>query len=408
MVEIEKQSASDGGPNLHVVDKLRTLLDITKTISRSLDLEEVLNLVMDTLGSLLPYDAAGIYLMDGGEEHPFKSKALRGYQISFDLIEPRLKLGEGLIGTVAQTGNAIISPDVSKDTRYFRARERTKSEMVAPIISNDGVIGAFDLESDELNAYTDDDLEILRLLTSQVAIIIEKVRLHEEVVEKKRIQAQLDIARQVQLELLPAADPIVEGFDISAYVFPTEEVSGDYYDWVRIFEDQIGIVVADAVGKGIPAALLMAFLRASLRSGIQTGFAPHIALENVSKLLRESIEDNQFITAVYGILDATNGTFVFANAGHNPPLRVKGNGDYRYIPYGDLPLGMFAHQHYHQHFLRFEPGDVVVIYTDGVTEATNPGGEEYGQERLAKRVIEGIDLPARKMIDHIRKGLADD
>src|SRR5205809_1358249 len=96
---------------LSVVDKLRMLLDITKTISRSLDLEEVLNLVMDTLGSLLPYDAAGIYLMDGGEEHPFKSKALRGYQISFDLIEPRLKLGEGLIGTVAHTGNAIISPE---------------------------------------------------------------------------------------------------------------------------------------------------------------------------------------------------------------------------------------------------------------------------------------------------------
>ena len=162
----------------------------------------------------------------------------------------------------------------------FRS-ERTRSEMVAPIISNDRVIGAFDLESDRLNAYTEDDLEILRLLTSQVAIIIEKVRLHEEVVEKKRIEAQLDIARQVQLELLPASDPMIGGFDISAYVFPTEEVSGDYYDWVRISEDQIGVVVADAVGKGIPAALLMSFLRASLRSAIQTGFAPHIALANV-------------------------------------------------------------------------------------------------------------------------------
>jgi sigma-B regulation protein RsbU (phosphoserine phosphatase) len=393
--------------HLTTVDKLRMLLDITKTISRSLDLEEVLNLVMDTLGSLIPYDAAGIYLMDGGDEHPFKSKALRGYQISFELIEPRLKMGEGFLGTVAQTGNALISPDVSKDKRYFPARERTKSEMVAPIISNDRVIGAFDLESDRLNAYTEDDLEILRLLTSQVAIIIEKVRLHEEVVEKKRIQAQLDIARQVQLELLPAHDPHVEGFDISAYVFPTEEVSGDYYDWVRISEDQIGIVVADAVGKGIPAALLMAFLRASLRSGIQTGFAPHIALANVSKLLRESIEDNQFITGVYGILDATNGTFVFANAGHNPLLRIKASREYQYIPYGDMPLGMFDDLHYHQHFVRFEPGDVMVIYTDGITEAANPGGDEYGQERLAQRVLDGIELPARKLIDHIRKGIAD-
>src|SRR2546423_9279113 len=198
---------------LTIVDKLRMLLDITKTISRSLDLEEVLNLVMDTLGSVIPYDAAGIYLIEFSPEdknpYVFKSKAIRGYQISFDLIEPRLKMGEGFLGTVAQTGKPIISPDVSKDPRYFAARERTRSEMVAPIISNDRVIGAFDLESDSLNAYSDDDLSVLQLLTSQVAIIIEKVRLHEQVVEKKRLQAQLEVARQVQLELLPAEDPVV-------------------------------------------------------------------------------------------------------------------------------------------------------------------------------------------------------
>ena len=398
-------------PQLATVDKLRLLLDITKTISRSLDLDEVLNLVMDTLGSLIPYDAAGIYLIEfspeDGSPYVFKSKAIRGYQISFELIEPRLRMGEGFLGTVAQTGKAIISPDVSKDDRYFAARDLTRSEMVAPIISNDGVIGAFDLESDQLNAYTDDDLAVLQLLTSQVAIIIEKVRLHEQVVEKKRIQAQLEIARQVQLELLPAADPVVEGFDISAYVFPTEEVSGDYYDWVKVFDDQIGIVVADAVGKGIPAALLMSFLRASLRSCVQIGYAPHIAFSKVSSLLRDSIEDNKFITAIYGILDVTNRTFVFSNAGHNPPLLIKPDGEYRFVEYGDIALGMFDDLHYHQHFIRFEEKQVMVIYTDGITEAANPSGEEYGQDRLAKRVLDGIDLPAKKLIDHIRMGVAD-
>jgi serine phosphatase RsbU (regulator of sigma subunit) len=161
--------------------------------------------------------------------------------------------------------------------------------MVAPIISNDRVIGAFDLESDELNAYDEDDLAILQLLTSQVAIIIEKARLHESLVEKRRMQAQLEIARQVQLQLLPGRDPSLSGFDISAYVFPAEAVSGDYYDWVQSFPDQIGIVVADAVGKGMPAALLMSFLRASLRSGIQVGYASHTALSKVNNLLWESI-----------------------------------------------------------------------------------------------------------------------
>jgi len=405
----ENQEIIESNSQLKTVDKLRLLLDITKTISRSLDLEEVLNLVMDTLASLIPYDAAGIYLIEQGNDSPyiFKSKAIRGYEISFALIEPQLRLGEGFIGRVAQTGKPLISADVTKDPRYFSARERTRSEMVAPIISNDKVLGVFDLESDNLDAYSDDDLQLLQLLTSQVAIIIEKVHLHDQVVEKKRIEAQLEIARQVQLELLPDNDPQMENFDISAYVFPTEEVSGDYYDWVKIFDDQIGITVADAVGKGIPAALLMAFLRASLRAGMQVGYASHIALSKVNDLLWDSVEDNQFITAIYGMLDVTNRTFVFANAGHNPPVLVSPNGEYRFVEYGDTPLGMFREARYHQHFIRFERGQVLVIYTDGITEATNSKDEEFGQDRLAKSILEGIDLPAKKLIDHIRKDVAD-
>jgi len=397
-------------PGLETVDKLRMLLEITRTISRSLDLDELLNVVMDTLGSLIHYDAAGIYLMDTGDAanpYIFKARAIRGYDISFELVEPRLKLGEGFIGRVAESGKPIISADVSKDPRYFRARERTRSEMVAPIISNEKVIGVFDLESDQIDSYSPEDLSILQMLTLQVAIIIEKVRLLEEVVEKKRIEAQLEVARQVQLELLPDGDPELENFDISAYIFPTEEVSGDYYDWVQIFDDQIGITVADAVGKGMPAALLMSFLRASLRSGVQIGYAPHIALAKVNNLLWDSVEEHQFITGIYGLLDSTNRTFVFSNAGHNPPVLIKPDGEYRFVEYGDLPLGMFRDMHYHQHFIRMEKGQVMVIYTDGITEATNESGEEYGQERLAKRILEGIELSAKLLIDHIRKGVAD-
>lgn len=396
---------------LSTEDKLRLLLDITNKISRSLDLDEVLNLVMDTLGSLLPYDAAGIYLIDQDPDHRdpyvFKSKVIRGYDISFELVEPRLRMGEGFLGTVAQSGEAIISSDVSTDKRYFQARTRTRSEMVAPVISNERVIGVFDLESDQLAEYDEDDLAVLNLLASHVAIIIEKVQLHDQMIEKKRIEAQLEIARQVQLELLPDHDPELLNFDISAYVFPTEEVSGDYYDWVRIFDDQIGIVVADAVGKGMPAALLMSFLRASLRASVQVGYAPHIAMSKVNNLLWDSVEDHQFITAIYGILDETNRTFVYSNAGHNPPLLMSSNGEHRYVEYGDTPLGMFYDARYHQHFIRFDQGQTMVMYTDGITEATNEAGEEYGTDRLAQRVHNGIHLPAKKLIDHIRKDVAD-
>src|SRR5690349_14886041 len=403
MSERLKEVAAKG---LSTIDKLRMLHDITKKISRSLDLQEVLNLVMDTLDSLIPYDAAGIFVVqcrdkellpEGEEPCVFKSEAVRGYDID-ELSDLHLKLGEGLIGSVAVSGKTIISPDVRTDPVYVNARDSTRSEMVAPIISNDEVIGVFDLESDQFNAYSEDDLEVLMMLASQVAIIIEKVMLHEQLIEKKRLEGQLEVARQVQLELLPARDPELAGYDISAYNFPTEEVSGDYYDWVRIYDDQIGVVIADVSGKGVPAAILMAFLRASLRAATHIGYATHISMSKVNFLLWESIESNQFVTAFYGILDAQKGTLAYSNAGHNPPLLLNAAGTSRFIEKGEQPLGMFRETRYHEYYLEFEPGDILVLYTDGATEATNPAGEEFGRERLAQAVKRIYDRPAREMI----------
>jgi len=403
MSERLKEAAARG---LTTIDKLRMLHDITKKISRSLDLQEVLNLVMDTLDSLIPYDAAGIFVLqcrdkdavpEGEEPCVFKSEAVRGYDID-ELSDLHLKLGEGFIGSVALSATPIISADVRKDPVYVNARDATRSEMVAPIISNDEVIGVFDLESDQFNAYSEDDLEVLMMLASQVAIIIEKVMLHEQLVEKKRLEGQLEVARQVQLELLPARDPELTGYDISAYNFPTEEVSGDYYDWVRIYDDQIGIVIADVSGKGVPAAILMAFLRASLRAATHIGYATHISMAKVNFLLWESIESNQFVTAFYGILDAQKGTLAYSNAGHNPPLLVDASGKAKFIEKGEQPLGMFRETRYHEYYLEFEPGDVLVLYTDGATEAASPSGEEFGRERLAEAVKQAYDRPAREMI----------
>jgi sigma-B regulation protein RsbU (phosphoserine phosphatase) len=412
MSEQLKDAPSHG---LTTIDKLRMLLDITSKISRSLDLQEVLNLVMDTLDSLIPYDAAGIFVLqcvdkeligEGEEPCTFKAEAVRGYDID-ELSDLHLKLGEGFIGNVAVSGQSIISHDVRLDPVYVNARDRTRSEMVAPIISNDEVIGVFDLESDELNAYSDDDLQVLMLLASQVAIIIEKVMLHEQLIEKKRLEGQLEVARQVQLELLPPGDPELDGFDISAYNFPTEEVSGDYYDWVQIYEDQIGLVIADVAGKGVAAALLMVFLRASLRAATHIGYATHISMAKVNYLLWESIERNQFITAFYGILDASNRTLSYSNAGHNPPLLVDAQGNTQYVEHGELPLGMFRETRYHEYHHTFKAGEILVLYTDGVTEALSPDGEEFGRERLAYAVTKAAALSARELVASLQRSVLD-
>ncbi len=410
MTEQLKERIAQG---LTPVDKLRMLLDITRKISRSLDLQEVLNLVMDTLDSLIPYDAAGIFLLkqpdstavdQGEEQRVFHAEALRGYDID-ELTELHLKLGEGIVGHVALTAEPVISLDVRKDPLYINAREETRSEMVAPIISNDEVIGVFDLESDELNAYSEDDLQVLMMLSSHVAIIIEKVMLHEQLIEKKRLEGQLEVARQVQLELLPPSDPKLEGFDISAFNFPTEEVSGDYYDWVPIYDDQIGVVVADVSGKGVPAALLMAFLRASLRAATHIGYAPHISLAKANYLLWESIERNQYVTAFYGVLDASHRTLAYANAGHNPPLLLDAGGNIKFIDRGGVPLGMFRDTRYYEYYLTIEPDEVLVLYTDGVTEALSPEGEEFGRQRLAESVKASRQLSAKDLIAAVQKGV---
>src|SRR5215213_9030894 len=412
MTEKLKAVASQG---LSTTDKLRMLLDITKKISRSLDLQEVLNLVMDTLDSLIPYDAAGIFLIDcvdkellseGEEPCHFKTEAVRGYDVQ-ELYDLHLKLGEGFLGSVALSGTPIISHDVRNDPVYVNARNQTRSEMVAPIISNDEVIGVFDLESDEFNAYSSEDLEVLMLLASQVAIIIEKVMLHEQLIEKKRLQGQLEVARQVQLELLPPKDPELAGYDISAYNFPTEEVSGDYYDWVKIYDDEIGIVIADVSGKGVPAAILMAFLRASLRAATHIGYATNISMAKVNYLLWESIERNQFVTAFHGILDASNKTLSYSNGGHNPPLLIKASGEIQFIDYGEQPLGMFPRTRYHQYHLLLEPGDVLVLYTDGATEAQKREGEEVGRDRLVEVVKDICHQRAGEMSATLRRAILD-
>lgn len=404
MTEPKKESAETPNTKLTTIDKLRMLLDITMKISRSLDLREVLEKVMDTLGTLLPYDAAAIYLLEKNENGTltFHTETLRGFETE-DLLNPILKPGEGIIGEVVKTGKPVLANDVRSNSNYANKRLRTQSEVCTPIISNDEVIGAINLESDALDAYDEDDLSVLMLLSSQVAIIIEKVQLHEHLVEKKRLQGQLEVARQVQLELLPDRDAQLAGFNISAYNFATEEVSGDYYDWVRIFEDQIGVVIADASGKGVPAALLMAFLRATLRAAAHVGYAPHISMTKANSLLWDSTEYNQFITVIYGILDGTNRTFSYANAGHNPPLLFTNDEKAEFIERGGLPLGMFNETRYYEHFVQLESGQILVLYTDGITEAVNENGEEFGRERLVECIKMGKDLDARKLINLIHQ-----
>ncbi len=370
-----------------------------KVLASSLELSEVLEVIMDALKVLIPYDAAGVFLIDKKRQE-VEEIATRGYDPSLE-SDLKLKIGQGLIGWVAKTGQPVIVPDVRQDNRYVNARIATRSEMVVPIASGDRVIGVFNLESDSPDAFREEDLRLLADFAAQAALSIERAQLFAERVQKRRLEGELAIARQIQHSFFPKRIPGLTGFDLYGGNVPSSEVGGDYYDFIPIVENQVGIAVADVSGKGIPAALIMAAFRASLKAEIRNNYAIRTIMAKVNSLMHESIEAGNYVTAFYGVLDSQKRIFTFSNAGHNPPLVRHGDGRREYLTKGGVALGIFTDSAYKEKPYPLQGGDLLVLYTDGVTEARNEKDEEFGLGRLEQLIDENRALPAREIYEAI-------
>jgi len=376
-----------------------TLLEVEKSLSSTLNLNELLELILDSLLKVVEYDAVVIFLIDESKEEIEHIKA-RGFDPA---LEPdlQLKIGEGLAGWAAKTEKSLIVPDVKDDSRYIEAKVETKSGMVVPIVSQNRIIGVFSLESDEPNAYTHDDLELLEAFASLAAISLERARQHEEILEKRKLEEELSIAKRIQQSFLPREKPQFSGFDISGINIPSEEVGGDYYDFIPIIENQIGIVIGDVSGKGIPAALIMASVRAGLIAEIRNNYAIRSIMAKVNNLLFESTASDIYVTAVYGVLDPKNRIFTFSNAGHNAPILRRADGEMKYLTEGGMALGMFENSKYEETPLGISPGEIIVFYTDGVTEAKNDKEEEFGTRRLKQAIGDSHQLGASQIQENI-------
>ncbi len=376
--------------------KFRLLLEITRAISASLDLEETLSLIIDSIKSFIPYDTAAIYVLEtNGRDRRIRATVYRGYDEAS--MERLLRLGEGFVGWVVQSGGAIVIPDVRNDQRYISSDPLTMSEIVVPIIANNRIIGALNLESRSLDAYKAADLEALTLFASTAAISIEKALLHQERLEKRRLESELAIARQVQRSLLPNKDPDAEGFDIAGLTVPNEAVGGDYYDFIPFPNRQLGIAIADVSGKGIPAALIMATFRACLRAQVRNDFSIRVILRKVNYLLWESLDSPQYVTAIYGVLDPASRRLSYGDAGHNPALLIRADGSYEELSCGNTVLGLFEDRKYTECYCTMQPGDIVALYTDGVTEAGG-NGEEFGIARLVETIQRHRNAPAQAIV----------
>jgi serine phosphatase RsbU (regulator of sigma subunit) len=382
-----------------------TLLEVEKSLSSTLNLNELLEIILDSLRKVVDYDAAAIFLIDEKKQEIEHIKA-RGFD---QAIEPdlQLKIGEGLAGWAAKTQKSLIVGDVGKDSRYVEARVETCSEMVVPIMSQNRIIGVFNLENDKPEAYQEDDLKLLEAFASLAAISLERARQHEQILETRRLEEELSIAKRIQQSFLPRKRPQLAGFDISGINIPSEEVGGDYYDFISIIDNQLGIAIGDVAGKGIPAAFIMASFRASLIAEIRNNYAIRSIMFKVNNLLFESTDPEIYVTAVYGVLDTKNRIFTFANAGHNAPILRRTSGEMKYLIEGGVALGTFQNSVYEERPLLFNKGEVMVFYTDGVTEAKNDKEEEFGTKRLKQVIEDSHRLTATQIQENICKGVEE-
>lgn len=389
--------------------KYQLLLDISQKVRDTLDLDEIMEHLLDTVKTVYAYDAAGIFVLNqdlvhGRHEAPremIAGVARRGFDPGLPEEDDMLMHGQGITGFVIQHCESVIVPDVRLDPRYVQGREATLSEITVPVIVNERAIGALNLESDRLSAYTQDDIEVLQFFADAAAISIEKAMLHKQLLEQELINKQLETAREVQSRLLPGSAPNLSGYDIAGKCISADEIGGDYFDFISLSENRLGLAVADVSGHGIPSALVMTAFRALLRTNVCCRLKPGEIANTINQLLPEFTGNNHFVTVLYAILDTPSGDLTYISCGHPPPLILRADGQVEKLDQSNTALGIFQDLHYTEANTHLNTGDILVLYTDGVVELMNQSNESFGVPRLVQVIRENQQRSAAELIDKV-------
>jgi sigma-B regulation protein RsbU (phosphoserine phosphatase) len=363
---------------------LRLIGDINRKISASSNVNEVLGYVLDALGGVVSYDSAAFYLLNPKTLN-VKYILRRGSHAPDGTQFPFESAG------IAQREHAGY---------LLKSIDSANSKLTLPIINEHGLVGALELAG-PAGGFTDTFLELASVVATQAAIFVDRAVLNKALREKRRIEEELRIARQVQLSLLPAEAPRIDALDLHGINIPSLKIGGDYFDFIPIVDGHLGIAVADVAGKGVPASLIMASFRAVLRAEIRNNYAIRTILAKVNRVLKETLRDDQFVSAFYGVLDLARRRFTYSNAGHHPAIVFRADGKRRYLKSGGLVLGIFDGVGYNEQFIDLVPGDLLLLYTDGLVEAEEPGGEMYGRARLERFVTANAQMGARALCDAI-------
>ncbi len=320
-----------------------------------------------------------------------------------------IRISRSVIDEVVANGKSVLTSDAQADPRFAGGTvmlQGVRSVLAVPLGVGANVFGIIYADSPLAdNRFTGDHLKLLTTLASVAAIRVENARLTEEQIERERLEREQQVASEIQQRFLPSKAPQVTGYELQGISFPCYEIGGDYYDFIERENGSLIVALGDVSGKGTAAALLMSSLHAAVHAQADANDSIVKTIVAVNRYLVESIPPNRFVTLFYAELDPKSGALAFLNAGHNPPLIVHAGGTMEQLASGGLPLGILADADFREGRTKLYPGDVLVIYSDGVSEAVNPNGEEFGATRLYEVVARNLDTSASGIRDRIESAL---
>jgi sigma-B regulation protein RsbU (phosphoserine phosphatase) len=360
---------------------LRTLAHLSQEFSSILALDELLGRIAKTVHALIEFDAFSIMLVDA-ERRVLRHRFSQRYDQRVNL--DNVPLGKGITGAAAESRLPVRVVDTLADPRYIASHPDIRAEMAIPLIVQDRVVGVMDLESERMGFFTEDHVRLLMLLAPQIASSVENARLYEELGQReKRMEEDLKAARKLQSVLLPKEAPEIRGLDMALNLRPAREISGDIYDFFEHGDEYAVIAFGDVSGKGAAAALYGALVSGLLRSLAPRRRGPASLMRALNEVLLERKIDAQYVTLTLLLWSSRDRRFVMANAGAVPPMICR-NGEILKLRVEGVPLGLLDEREYDEVTFDAQPGDVILLYSDGVQDQTNDAEEEYGRHRLAR------------------------
>jgi sigma-B regulation protein RsbU (phosphoserine phosphatase) len=370
------------------VDQLTRLFEIAKAISRESSLDGLIDRILEDSRPWLRCDTCSLFLPDHVAGDLVLHSA-RGGECTYGKI--RVPMGAGVVGAAMDTRETIKVDDVRQDPRFFAAADKktgyeTRALIAVPLLDGDVCRGVIEfINPQDRDCFLDADVALAEYFAGLVASTLYRMEMAETAVRSALIQRDLDIALEVQRGLLPKAFPPVDqygGLDLWGLCDPALEVGGDLYDFFPGPEGTLFFLIGDVSGKGVGAGMFMAQTRTSMRGVARAGGSPADILEEVNGLLHPDNEALLFVTMIFGCYDPSTGEIEYAQAGHNQPVLCSVASGTAYEPYGGSPIGPFPIAKCATFRTRLDPGDCLILYTDGITEAMNSDQQLYGEERL--------------------------